>query len=179
MLFAFADKEVSRLGGARFAWRHSKIVQRSVSTKWGALHEADGAIVYGALLWPPIQCILAIHDICCCCRPTIFRGESSVKLMLKREQKAQTGLFGGHKGMSFILTARLELTSAEQALVKTYKMEGHEITVRSSREGGQEAGIIALSLMSGHIQELADVALLLENERVIKSGCKQFKLCST
>jgi hypothetical protein len=44
-----------------------------------------------------------------------------MKLIIKRNQKAQTGFLGGHKGMTFLPTIRVELTPEEQALVRRYR----------------------------------------------------------
>ena len=98
-----------------------------------------------------------------------------MKLMIKRDQKAQTGLLGGHKGMTFLMSCRIELTPEEQALVSKYKAENHPITWRRDEKGSEEPGLTLSWLLKGHEQELKDIATLLKNEAVIESGCKDFK----
>ena len=99
-----------------------------------------------------------------------------MKLIIKRDQKAQTGLLGGHKGMTFILSCRAELTGEEQALVAKYKAEDHPLTFTTSRDGTKMPSDTVRSLMRGVTQELKDISVLLENEKVIRSACKDFKI---
>lgn len=76
-----------------------------------------------------------------------------MKLILKRDQKAQTGLLGGHKGMTFILSCKAELTDDERALVAKYKAENHPLTF-VTRNGVKEPSDTVRSLMNGVTQEL-------------------------
>jgi len=97
-----------------------------------------------------------------------------MKLIINRNQSAKTGLFGGHKGMSFVLTCRVELTPQETALIAKYKAESHPLTFRTVN-GNQVPQNTVSTLMQGVTQELSDITILLENEQVIKNACAGFK----
>jgi len=99
-----------------------------------------------------------------------------MKLIIKREQQAQTGMFGGHKGMKFLLSYRVELTPEEQELVDKYKAGNHPLTFRTDQKGNKIPKHTISSLMSGHTELLEDVTILLNNEDVIKDACKDFKM---
>lgn len=98
-----------------------------------------------------------------------------MKLVIKRDQKAQTGLLGGHKGMIFLLSCRVELTPEEQELVKKYKAESHPLTFVTDREGNEVPKDTVISLMRGVTEEVKDITVLLNNEEVIKDACQGFK----
>ncbi len=99
-----------------------------------------------------------------------------MKLIIKRDQKAQTGLFGGHKGMVFILSCRVELTPEEKDLVSKYKAEDEPLTFTTDREGNQIPKYTVRNLMWGVTEEMKDITILLNNEKVIKEACKNFKI---
>jgi len=94
-----------------------------------------------------------------------------MKLTIKREQKEQKGMFGGHKGMTFLLSCRVELTPEERELIAKYKAEEQPLTY--NRAG--EPGLRISSLVRGVRYEVKDVTTLLNNEDVIKDACKEFK----
>lgn len=98
-----------------------------------------------------------------------------MKLVIKRDQKAQTGLLGGHKGMIFLLSCRVELTPEEQDLVKRYKAEMHPLTFTTDREGNKIPKDTVSSLMRGVTEEMKDITILLNNEEIVKEACKGFK----
>jgi len=98
-----------------------------------------------------------------------------MKLIIKRDQKAQTGIFGGHNGMTFLLTCRVELMPEEQALVTKYKVELHPLTFVTDREGNKVTKDTVSSLMSGVTEKLKDITILLNNEEVIRDACKNFR----
>jgi len=98
-----------------------------------------------------------------------------MKLVIKRDQKAHTGLLGGHKGMIFLLTCRVELTPAEQELIKRYKAEMHPLTFVTDREGNKIPKDTVSSLMRGVTEEMKDITILLNNEEVVRDACKGFK----
>jgi len=84
-------------------------------------------------------------------------------------------VFGGHKGMTFLLSYRVELTSEEKALIAKYKAEHHALTYTTSRDGTQLAKDTINSLMQGTTEEVKDITILLNNEQIIKDACKNFK----
>jgi hypothetical protein len=83
-----------------------------------------------------------------------------MKLYIKRDQKAQTGLLGGHQGMIFQLSYRLELTPEEKALVSKYKAESYPLTFIRNRDGSQTPDMTVSRLMMGGKDELKDISAL-------------------
>jgi hypothetical protein len=98
-----------------------------------------------------------------------------MRLIVKRDQKAQTGLFGGHKGMSFLLSCRLDLTPEETALVAKYKLDEYPLTFRKTSEGNDIPSMTVRGLTQGNTWEVKDITVLLGNESAIKSACGNFK----
>jgi hypothetical protein len=50
----------------------------------------------------------------------MIRRENKMKLIMKRDQRDEKGAFGRDKGVTFILTSRVELDHREQELVSKY-----------------------------------------------------------
>ena len=98
-----------------------------------------------------------------------------MKLIIKRDQEARTGMFGGHKGMKFLLSYRVELTPEEQALVTKYKVENHVLTYTTTQKGIKIPKDTISSLTRETTESLDDVTILLRNEDVVKNACKDFK----
>ena len=99
----------------------------------------------------------------------------NMKLIIKRDQQAQKGIFGGHKGMRFLLSCRVELAPEEKALIEKYKAEDYTLTYTTSRDGTQLPKDTVRSLMQGVSEEVKDITILLNNEEIIKGACKNFK----
>jgi len=93
-----------------------------------------------------------------------------MKLFIKRNQKAMTGVFGGHKGMSFILSCRLEFTPDEEELMTKYKAGDEPLLVVGDELWTPN------NLKRGASQVTEGITILLENEEKIKEACKNFKL---
>ena len=98
-----------------------------------------------------------------------------MKLIIKRNQQAQKGMFGGHKGMTFLLSYRVELSPEEEALVEKYKVEDYILTYTTSRDGTQLPKDTVRKLMQGESESVKDITILLNNEEIIKNACKNFK----
>lgn len=98
-----------------------------------------------------------------------------MKLIIKRNQQAKKGIFGGHKGMTFLLSYRVELSPEEEALVEKYKVEDYPLTYTTSRDGTQLPKDTVSSLMQGVSEDVKDITILLNNEEIIKDACKNFK----
>jgi len=107
-------------------------------------------------------------------KPSSKQKEERMKLTIRRDQSAKTGLFGGHKGMNFSLFCRVEISPEEQELINRYKVQEHVLTWREYR-GDQVPGLTVQDLLQGTTAEIGDVATLLNNEEVIKSACQDFK----
>jgi hypothetical protein len=97
-----------------------------------------------------------------------------MKLIIRRDQSAKKGLFGGHKGMNFSLFCRVEISPEEQELIDKYKVQEHVLTWHE-HESRQTPGLTVQDLVQGKTTEIGDVATLLNNEEVIKGACEDFK----
>jgi hypothetical protein len=97
-----------------------------------------------------------------------------MKLIISRNQQENKGVFGGHKGMSFILRCRIELTAEEGSLIQKYKAENYPLTF-ITRDGQEIPGITVNALLQGIAQEMKDISILLGNEETIRNACKNFK----
>lgn len=97
-----------------------------------------------------------------------------MKLIIKRDQQVQKGIFGGHKGMTFLLSCRVELSPEEEALIEKYKVEDYVLTYTKTSSGETRIHSIR-SLMQGATEEAKDITTLLNNEEIIKDACKNFK----
>jgi len=93
-----------------------------------------------------------------------------MKLIIKRDQKAHTGLLGGHKGVTFFLNIRVEVTPQEQELMKRYNLEDIPLVVNST-----DKTYTIIDLMRGVSQEHHSNKLLFEIEKEIKESCRDFK----
>ena len=98
-----------------------------------------------------------------------------MKLIIKRDQKAQTGLLGGHKGMTFLLTTRVELTPHEQELVNRYKAEDYQLTEATMVGSKVVPGVTVRSLMHGVNKEAKEIGTIVKTEEEIKGNCKALK----
>jgi hypothetical protein len=95
-----------------------------------------------------------------------------VKLIINRSQQAVKGMLGGHKGVSFTLSYRLELTQDEQGLVEQYRLAEYPLTwrvVAGDRLPDDTVG----RLISGRSETLGDVKTLLQNEEIVKNACDE------
>jgi hypothetical protein len=79
-------------------------------------------------------------------------------------------MLGGHKGVSFTLAYRLELTPEEQELVARYKLSDYPVTWRTV-QGTQMPDDTIANMTAGRSQTLSDVTTLLRNESIVKDAC--------
>lgn len=98
-----------------------------------------------------------------------------MKLMINRDQEVKTGILGGHKGMTFVLKCRVELTEEEKELIAKYKADNQPLTYTTDREGREIPRYYVHSLTGGIIERVQDITVLLNNEETIKEACKGFK----
>lgn len=80
------------------------------------------------------------------------------------------GMLGGHKGVKFTLSYRLELTPDESGLVDRYKLSEYPVTWKSF-QGTQTPDDTIANMVAGRTQTVSDVTTLLKNESVIKNAC--------
>lgn len=93
-----------------------------------------------------------------------------MRLIINRRQEDVKGMLGGHKGVSFTLAYRLELTAEESELVRHYKLEDYAVTWKTV-QGNQVPDDTIRNMTLGRSQTVSDVATLLKNESVVKNAC--------
>ncbi len=99
-----------------------------------------------------------------------------MKLIIKRDQKQEKGIFGGDKGMKFLLSCRAELTPEEQNLIKKYKAEREILATIVIENDPKQSGLLFINdLITGKLYECKDVISLLDVEDKIKKACENFK----
>jgi len=87
------------------------------------------------------------------------------------------GLFGGHKGVTFSLYAKVEIRPEERALVDKYKvvdwvLASEEFYIRDEKF---ERNCTVKSLLAGDTHTTRDLADLKSWEEQIKVGCQNLK----
>jgi len=98
-----------------------------------------------------------------------------MRLVIKRNQNEQKGILGGHKGMSFLLSCKVELTSAEQDLIAKYRADKQPLAYTTTKKGDDVPAVHIADLVRGISYELKDVVTLLSTEEDIKNACEAFK----
>lgn len=93
-----------------------------------------------------------------------------MKLIINRSQADIKGFLGGHKGVSFTLSYRLELTSEEGELVERYQLLDYPLTW-TDYQGTQMPDDTVGNLLNGRSQTLTDVTALVRNENIVKEAC--------
>lgn len=101
-----------------------------------------------------------------------------MKLEIWRDQKDVQGLLGGHKGVSFTLAARVQVSSEEKDLIDKYKV-AEEVLAKYRLSGAvdpnHEFRITVGGLLAGHTVAMRDVASMIQLEEEIKSACANLK----
>ena len=95
-----------------------------------------------------------------------------MKLIMKRDQRDEKGVFGGDKGVTYILTSRVELDPGEQELVSKYKAYDQVLLHKGSEK---ISDLTITNLINGITEEFSDMGIMIKNEEVIKSACESFK----
>ncbi|MDQ3153257.1 MAG: hypothetical protein M3R63_16590 [Actinomycetota bacterium] len=97
-----------------------------------------------------------------------------MKLVIQRDQADRRGVLGGHKGVDFSLSYRLQLSSDEAELVKRYKLDDHWLG--TWQFNGQEVPISTVAQATrGSGMQWPSVVSLIERERELKRACRNFK----
>jgi hypothetical protein len=93
--------------------------------------------------------------------------------MIRRDQAAKTGMFGGHKGMRFSLNCRVVLTPEESEIIERYKASDQVLAIWETKK---DPDVITIRrLITGLSEEQDSVINLLEKEEDIKKACGNFK----
>ena len=100
-----------------------------------------------------------------------------MKLKVTRNQVDMKGLFGGHKGVRFSITAKVELSDEEKQLIAHYKMGDQVVADWEPAQDNKtfEAPITIQSLLSGRTIESESLSKLQGLEEQIIEGCKTIK----
>ncbi len=103
-----------------------------------------------------------------------------MKLIIRRNQRPNKGLFGGHKGMIFLLDCQVVLTRKERELMEKYQAD--EYLAEPPKIDGLRTGVACYTpsiLRDGVTHECKDVTILLQTEEIIKEACRNFKILLT
>ena len=98
-----------------------------------------------------------------------------MKLYIRRSQEDKKGVLGGHKGVTFDVEFRLELTPEENALVEKYKYQKEALTTRQDTDGDDVAWHTVSDLMNGVSVPSSSITTILHNEQLIKDACENLK----
>jgi len=101
-----------------------------------------------------------------------------MKLTIKRSQADVKGFFGGHKGVSFSLSGRCEISPNERSLVEKYKVGDYVLAQYQKQGKGEEPmnlNITVNGLLAGTTVETGDIKTLRELENSMKLGCSNLK----
>ncbi|MFL6858863.1 MAG: hypothetical protein ACJ8EB_13285, partial [Allosphingosinicella sp.] len=114
------------------------------------------------------------------CGPWAFTTRRKiVQLRLIRSQADQKGFFGGHKGVSFALRYKLEVSSEEQALVDRYKVADfvvHTVIYGKSSQGEPYTWDIHVKdLINGNSVALRDFSEVVKSEDAVTQGAANLK----
>ncbi len=94
-----------------------------------------------------------------------------MKLIINRSQAEKKGMLGGHKGVEFTLSYRLDLTPDEQVLVEKYKLHFYPLTWKTTPTGERQPDDVISTMVQGRSETLTDVTTLLKNEEIVKNAC--------
>lgn len=95
-----------------------------------------------------------------------------MKLIMKRDQRDEKGVFGGDKGVTYIHTCRVELDPMEQELVSKQKAYDQALIHKGSEKISE---LTIANLINGITEEFSDMGTMLKNEEEIKRACQSFK----
>lgn len=98
-----------------------------------------------------------------------------MQLAIIRDQVDKRGMLGGHKGVNFSLYYELRLTERERRLVEQYRLGSHALTYQAIR-GQEMPSTTVAQAIQGIMQTMDSVAVLVNNEKVIKEAVEEFKL---
>lgn len=95
-----------------------------------------------------------------------------MKLIIKRNQKEKKDVFGAYKGVTFVITCRIELYSVEQELVSKYNAYDQVLAYKGSQDSPD---LTVNQLINGVTAELDDIGVMINKEELIKKACESFK----
>ena len=103
-----------------------------------------------------------------------------MKLTIRRDQADVKGMFGGHKGVNFKLSAKCEISDFDKQLVEKYKVGEYTVASRMASVGSKgetrEVRVSVDDLIRGSEHQTDDLGELQRLEEQIKAGCAHLKL---
>ena len=97
-----------------------------------------------------------------------------MKLIIKKDQADEKGIFGGHKGIIFSLYAKADISSEEIKLIQKYKV-GEYVLTTYKVNSDITLDVTVDQLTHGFKTTTKKISMLLELENNIKQGCKNLK----
>lgn len=99
-----------------------------------------------------------------------------MKLKIWREQEEVKGLLGGSKGITFKLTAQVQISDEERALIKKYGLDADDIATYPTKTsgGGTIKAVITLNHLINGAEMTGDFYSMVNREADIKEGCSDF-----
>lgn len=101
-----------------------------------------------------------------------------MKLEIWRDQKDIKGLLGGHKGVSFTLISRVQVSPEERELIDKYKVAEEVLAsyrVTGTTNATFEFTVTVAELLAGHTAATRDIASMIKLEEEIKTACSNLK----
>ena len=100
-----------------------------------------------------------------------------MKLTIRRNQSDVKGVFGGHKGVSFALYAKVDISSDEKALIERYKVGEYTLAHRELKIGKEMVpfNLTVIKLLNGDTTNTDSIVTLRQLEEDIKEGCRNLK----
>jgi hypothetical protein len=100
-----------------------------------------------------------------------------MKLTIRRNQADVKGFFGGHKGVSFSLYAKVDIKPEEKAMIDRYKVGEWILATREFFIGKEryERHCTVNGLINGDSTAMGNLADLQKWEEEIKSSCTTLK----
>jgi len=103
-----------------------------------------------------------------------------MKLIIKRDQADVKGFFGGHKGVNFSLSIRVEITQEEKELIDRYKVGDYllvssDLLAHMAVKEGIRTTLSINDLTNGKSFTVDSISTLLKLEEEIKNGCQNLK----
>ncbi|GAI44848.1 unnamed protein product [marine sediment metagenome] len=77
-----------------------------------------------------------------------------MKVYIKKGQDEKKGLFGGHKGMKFSLSCRIELTSSESALIEKYRVWEYSVLSFKDKRGNNITQLFYMHTLNLFVEQV-------------------------
>lgn len=96
-----------------------------------------------------------------------------MRLVIKRDQVQQKGIFGGNKGVMFSLECHAQFTNQERALIERYQMGSAVLASYRFEWMDGEQELTVDYLINGFTHSMKNLAELIDLEKTIKDSCEK------